>query len=130
MTIEHMNPLPKFVATPLGQHTTLLISNSSYTTNRYLYLMVVTGNSLDDIYSRMFVRGENNRKRTFKDVVWHAYLWYVWKGRNDAVFLKTVFTPQSVVDGIQRLAFLWVHSRCSFGRYLKLEDWSCFVNSV
>ncbi|KAJ9547947.1 hypothetical protein OSB04_020490 [Centaurea solstitialis] len=86
------------------------------------------GNTLEDLYFRLYDHGDDNRKRVIKDVVWHAYLWFIWKGRNEVVFAKSVFIPRMVVDGIHRLAFRWVQNRSSFGRSLKWDDWSCNMN--
>ena len=88
-------------------------------------VMMINGNSLDDSYSRLFNQNDDNRKKAIKDVMWHAYLWSMWKGRNAMIFSNEAFSPRQVATSIQRIAFLWLQNRSSFGKSLKWEDWCC-----
>jgi hypothetical protein len=56
----------------------------------------------------MFVGfGSNKKRRKGFSVVWLAFIWAVWKCRNDRIFNNKAAIEEEVVDYIQRLSWQW-----------------------
>jgi hypothetical protein len=58
-------------------------------------------------YALLVGYGSNKKRRKGFSVVWLAYIWAVWKARNDRVFNNVVFDASVVMDHIQRLSWNW-----------------------
>jgi hypothetical protein len=56
----------------------------------------------------MFVGfGSNKKRRKGHSIVWLAFIWAMWKCRNDRIFKNKVAVEEDVVDYIQRLSWQW-----------------------
>jgi hypothetical protein len=51
--------------------------------------------------------GSNKKRRKGFSVVWLAYIWAVWKARNERIFNNGVFDASVVMDDVQRLSWQW-----------------------
>ena len=79
-------------------------------------------NNLDSLITGT---GANRKVRLIKDAVLQAYFWFIWKGRNEAVFNDARFNPGVVANNIQSEVFFWVRNRSNFGNNLNWTDWCC-----
>jgi hypothetical protein len=66
--------------------------------------------------------GSNKRRRKGLAVVWSAYVWAVWKARNDRIFNNRLFEVVEVVELIQRLSWRWFLNSSALGSSL-LYEW-------
>jgi hypothetical protein len=51
--------------------------------------------------------GSNKRRRKCFSIVWLAFIWVLWKTRNDYVFSNVAVDVLAAVDRVQRLSWLW-----------------------
>jgi hypothetical protein len=51
--------------------------------------------------------GSNKRRRKCFSIVWLAFIWVLWKTRNDYVFSNVAVDVPAAVDRVQRLSWLW-----------------------
>jgi hypothetical protein len=58
-------------------------------------------------YALFVSGGSNKRRRKCFSIVWLAYVWVLWKTRNDIVFNNVAVDVPAVVDRIQRLSWYW-----------------------
>ncbi|KAJ9541514.1 hypothetical protein OSB04_028020 [Centaurea solstitialis] len=90
--------------------------------NAWWKLFSVEGGRLDEILYRANNSETNsNKRRLIEDTLVHAYLWLIWKGRNEVIFNNAHFNPSLIANHIQATACFWIHNRSSFG---KLFSWS------
>ena len=76
-------------------------------------------------------RNEDSNKMVIaKKVVWYAFLWTVWKKRNDSVFNGVPFTPSLIANDVQSTAFFWFHNHCKLGSSVSWMDWCCSPNAL
>ena len=87
------------------------------------------GSRLGDIITHVSSSANRSSSREIiEDMIWHAYLWHIWKGRNEVVFNNASFNPRIIANDIQSTTFFWFQNRCPFGRLVSWTDWCC--NSV
>jgi hypothetical protein len=67
--------------------------------------------------------GSNNKRRKGLAVIWLAFVWAVWKVRNDFVFNNVVVDVDDVLDLIQRLSWRWFLNNSKWGVCL-LYEWT------
>jgi hypothetical protein len=66
--------------------------------------------------------GSNKKRRKGLAVIWLAFVWAVWKVRNDFVFNNVVVDIEDVLELIQRLSWRWFLIKKTWGSCL-LYEW-------
>jgi hypothetical protein len=66
--------------------------------------------------------GSNKKRRKGFSIIWLAFVWAMWKVRNDRVFNNITVDTRSVVELIQRLSWQWFVSKTAKGPCL-LYEW-------
>ena len=54
-----------------------------------------------------------------------AYIWAMWKGRNDVLFNGGNFNSLIVANNIQSWVFGWIRCRSNDNSGLSWSDWAC-----
>jgi hypothetical protein len=62
-----------------------------YVVNRWLHVMVVLSQEVFASYGQLVGHGRNKRIRKGFLIVWLAFVWVIWKIRNDRIFYNTLF---------------------------------------
>jgi hypothetical protein len=70
------------------------------------------------LYTVIVVNGSNKKRRKGLSVVWHAFVWAVWKARKDRIFNNVVVDVPTVVDHVQRLSWIWFMNNIAKGSFL------------
>jgi hypothetical protein len=66
--------------------------------------------------------GSNKKRRKGLSVVWLAYIWAVWKARNDSLFNNVPFDGSAVMEMVQRLSWQWfIHNTAN--SLMMLYEW-------
>jgi hypothetical protein len=73
-------------------------------------------------YAMLVGCGSNKKRRKGFSVVWLAYIWVVWKARNDRIFNNVVFDASVVMDQVQRVSWQWFMNNTSKSPSL-LYEW-------
>jgi hypothetical protein len=58
-------------------------------------------------YVTFVTHGSNTKRRKGYSIVWLAFVWSLWKFRNDRIFNNKVASVEEVVDSIQHLSWRW-----------------------
>ena len=75
-------------------------------------------------------QNRGHKRRLFEDVVMLAYLWLIWKGRNEVIFNNISFNSRSIANNVQAIAFLWLQNRCPSGWSISWSEWCCNVDTM
>jgi hypothetical protein len=78
-----------------------------YALNRWLGVMVVPPWDVVMSYGQLVCSGRNRKIRKGFSSVWLAFIWVIWKIRNDRVFNNVNGDVDTAVDCIQRLSWQW-----------------------
>jgi hypothetical protein len=78
-----------------------------YDINRWLGVVSVLPPSVPLSYALLVGGGSNKRRRKCFSIIWLAYVWVLWKTRNDVVFNNVAVDVPTVVDRIHRLSWFW-----------------------
>jgi hypothetical protein len=96
-------------------------ANVWYSLNRWLGVMVILPPNLFLSYAMLVGSGTNKKRRKGYSLVWLAYIWVMWKMRNDFIFNNKV-TVEEIVDSIQRISWQWYLHNVAKGSTL-LYEW-------
>jgi hypothetical protein len=58
-------------------------------------------------YAMLVGFGSNKKRKRGFSIVWLAFIWALWKCRNDRIFNNKVMVEEEVVDNIQWLSWQW-----------------------
>jgi hypothetical protein len=98
------------VGTETARHLFLhcpFTANVWYGVNRWLGVMVVLPQEVLPSYGQLVGCGRNKRIRKGFSIVWVAFVWVIWKIRNDWIFSNSNETVEGALDLIQRLSWQW-----------------------
>jgi hypothetical protein len=73
-------------------------------------------------YEQLVACGSNKKIRRGFSSVWMAFLWVIWKTRNDRIFKNTDASVDEVLDCIQRLSWQWFLNKGAMNSCL-LYEW-------
>jgi hypothetical protein len=93
-----------------------------YALNRWLGVMVVPSRDVLMSYGQLVCSGRNRRIRKGFSSVWLAFVWVIWKVRNDRVFNNVNGDVDGAVGCIQRLSWQWFLNRVAANSCL-LYEW-------
>jgi hypothetical protein len=93
-----------------------------YALNRWLGVIIILPPNLVMSYSTFVLCGGNRKRRKAFSLVWLAFVWGLWRMRNDRIFNNKVSTPDEVIDYIQRVSWQWYMSNIAKGPCL-LYEW-------
>jgi hypothetical protein len=66
--------------------------------------------------------GSNLKRKKGYSIVWLAFVWVMWRMRNDRIFNNKVITVEEVVDNTHRTSWQWYLSKVAKGSCL-LYEW-------
>ncbi|PNX79260.1 hypothetical protein L195_g035244 [Trifolium pratense] len=78
-----------------------------YQINRWLGTMVVLTPDVMMSYGQLVGCGGNKKIRKGFSIVWLAFVWVIWRVRNDRVFNNVNGVVEETVDKIQRISWQW-----------------------
>ena len=93
--------------------------------NKWWNLLPSTDAGLEDFFVDVDNSHLQPNKNLFKAIVSQAYVWAIWKGRNEALFNDHVFNSFLVANVIQANAYQWCRDRSPFGRGYSWVNWCC-----
>ena len=98
--------------------------------NKWWDVLAVRGDNLNAIFGSFKGMKQASKDDIIKDAIKQAYIWVVWKGRNDEIFNGVHFSTFRAANDIQSLVFSWYCNRSSFGKSTSWLDWSCNPGSL
>ncbi|GAU51894.1 hypothetical protein TSUD_416790 [Trifolium subterraneum] len=54
-------------------------------------------------------------------MIWHSFIWAIWKARNHRVFNGGVVDPEEITESIKRISWQWFIGRMAMGPCLFYE---------
>ncbi|GAU23763.1 hypothetical protein TSUD_128680 [Trifolium subterraneum] len=93
-----------------------------YRVNQWLGTMVVIPPDIRMSYGLLVGCGGNKKIRRGYSIVWLAFVWVIWRCRNDQVFNNINGKEEEAVDSIQRLSWQWYLQKTARGSSL-LYEW-------
>ncbi|KAK2449803.1 hypothetical protein QL285_008959 [Trifolium repens] len=94
-----------------------------YALTRWLGVVLALPPSLSSSYALFVGCGSNKKRRKDFSIIWLAFVWAMWKTRNDRIFNNILVDTRTVVDLIQRLSWQWFVSNTAKGPCL-LYEWT------
>jgi hypothetical protein len=73
-------------------------------------------------YAVMVGSGLGKKRRKGFSIVWLAFIWWMWKSRNDVVFNNVTFDGPMVLDSIKQASWQWFVNNTAKGPCL-LYEW-------
>jgi hypothetical protein len=93
-----------------------------YALNRWLGVVVVPPGEVIMSYGQLVGSGRNKRIRKGFSSVWLAFVWTIWKTRNDKIFNNVNGDVEVAVDYIQRISWYWFLNKVAANSCL-LYEW-------
>ena len=56
-------------------------------------------------------------------VIGVAFLWFMWRTRNNKMFNGTLMKEKEIFENIQFLAFDWIRNRFKYGNLMSWDNW-------
>jgi hypothetical protein len=101
-----------------------------YAIMNWLGLVLILPNSLEINFAMVVGCATNKAAREGLILIWNAFMWVVWRSRNDSVFNNKAADTVEMVEQIQLLSWMWFLNRKAKGPCLLYEwKWSpldCF----
>ena len=91
--------------------------------NGWANLLPMHCTKVSEINDEASVDGPAKGVFTLKQVTGQAYIWSIWKGRNDALFNHNEFNSLNTANIIQSFVFMWYMSRGARGSSLDWVSW-------
>jgi hypothetical protein len=94
-----------------------------YALSRWLGIVLVLPPNISLSYACFVGCGSNKKRRKGFSIIWLAFIWVLWKVRNDRVFNNIIVEASIAVDLIQRLSWQWFINNTAKGPCL-LYEWT------
>ena len=98
--------------------------------NVWANLLPLHCTKVTDIEDMVFDGGNSKDMCMQKQVTGQAYVWCIWKGRNEAIFNNKEFNSLRTANEIQSSVFLWYSSRGAQNCIFDWNQWCCNPLSV
>ncbi|GAU34065.1 hypothetical protein TSUD_255610 [Trifolium subterraneum] len=100
-----------------------------YAVIRWLGVTVALPANVLMSYGMLVGCGNNKKRKKGLSIIWLAYVWAIWKARNNRVFNNSEVEVGAVLEDIQRFSWKWYLNTISFGPCLLYEwvwnPWEC-----
>ena len=93
-------------------------------------LLPVQCSRVTELDDELIDGGLGQNDRMLKQVTRQAYVWSIWKGRNDVIFKNKEFNSLRTANDIQAVVFLWYSLRGDRSRMFDWNQWCCNPLSV
>jgi hypothetical protein len=67
--------------------------------------------SLGHSFSMLVGCGTGKIRKKGLSLIWHAFIWSIWRARNNRIFNDGVIDPEEIFDSIKRILWLWFIER-------------------
>ncbi|MCI16926.1 pantothenate synthetase [Trifolium medium] len=78
-----------------------------YAVCRWLGVVVVLPPDVMIMYGTLVCSGRNKRLKKGFSIVWLAFIWVIWRSRNEKIFNNVAGVVGDAVDMIQRVSWQW-----------------------
>jgi hypothetical protein len=92
---------------------------------RWLGVIVILPHNILSSLAVLISCAKNKKERAGLCLIWNAYVWVIWCGRNDCIFNSGEVSIEDVTDQIKMLSWKWFIGRRAKGPCLFYEwKWS------
>jgi hypothetical protein len=92
---------------------------------RWLGVIVILPHNILSSLAVLISCAKNKKERAGLCLIWNAYVWVIWCGRNDCIFNSGAVSIEDVTDQIKMLSWKWFIGRRAKGPCLFYEwKWS------
>jgi hypothetical protein len=71
--------------------------------------------SVDHSFSIFVSCGTNKIRKKGFSLIWHAFIWSIWRARNNRIFNNGVMDPGEICDNVKRISWQWFIERMAKG---------------
>jgi hypothetical protein len=71
--------------------------------------------SVDHSFSIFVSCGTNKIRKKGFSLIWHAFIWSIWRARNNRIFNNGVIDPDEICDNVKRISWQWFIERMAKG---------------
>jgi hypothetical protein len=100
-------------------------ANVWYQVMRWLEFVLILPPNLFMSFEMLISCAKSKRQKEGLTLIWNAYMWVIWKVRNDCIFNNGGVVSEEIVDQIKLLSWQWFIGRVVKGSCLLYERRWC-----